>query len=56
MKLIKEINTMRLLLPQNERDIFDKIYNSIAVKSHKQKEIFYNLLLWRTRGQRSNIL
>jgi hypothetical protein len=55
MKLIKEINEMRALLPQSEKEIFDTIYNGISDKTHKHRQIFYNLLLWRTKQQRDII-
>lgn len=48
MKITKEIKILRNLLPQYEKEIFDKIYNSTSRMTHKHKEIFYNLLLWRT--------
>lgn len=46
MKLVKEIKNMYQLLPKIEQEIFDKIFTNPS-PSHKEKEIIYNILLWR---------
>lgn len=48
MKLVKEIKNMYDMLPPIEKEIFDNLTININnFKTHKQKEIIYNLLLWR---------
>ena len=49
MKLVKEIRNMYQLLPKLEQEIFNEIFHRYDdILSHKQKEIIYNILLWRT--------
>jgi len=48
MKLVKEIRNMYQLLPKLEQEIFNEIFQNYSILSHKQKEIIYNILLWRT--------
>jgi cobyric acid synthase len=51
MKILKEIKLMYQLLPDNEKEIFKSMFGSIHevnLHNHKNKQIIYNLLLWRT--------
>lgn len=52
MKILKEIRRMYEKLPENEVEIFTKIFGSIDSlqysTNHKRKQIIYNLLSWRT--------
>jgi len=49
MKLVKEIIEMFKILPEYEKEFFVQIFgDSVRNKSHKEKIIIYNLLLWRT--------
>jgi hypothetical protein len=50
MKILKEIQNMFEKLPSREKDIFIQVFGQIEMlnaKKHKEKEIIYNLLLWR---------
>ena len=51
MKLLKEIKNMFEKLPVKEQVIFITIFGEpkvLNMKSHQEKQIIYNLLLWRT--------
>lgn len=52
MKLVKEIKSMYGRLSIVEQEIFNKMFGvgfkGLNSKKHKEKEIIYNLLLWRT--------
>ena len=50
MKLVMEIKSMYELLPPVEQEIFISMFGAggCNTKKHKEKQIIYNLLLWRT--------
>ena len=53
MKIIKKIKSMYQLLPSWEQEIFTDIFGSIHninLHDHQDKQIIYNILLWRTEG------
>ena len=53
MKILREIKNMFENIPEKEQDIFIYLFgNPLSEwtgKTHKQKQIIYNLLLWRTK-------
>ena len=56
MKILREIKNMFENLPQKEQDVFIYLFGNPlgewTGKTHKQKQIIYNLLLWRTIRER----
>ncbi len=53
MKILKEIRLMYQLLSDDEKEIFTSMFGSIHeinLHEHKNKQIIYNILLWRTEA------
>lgn len=51
MKILKEIRLMYKLLPNFEQLIFTDLFGpieNINLHNHQNKQIIYNILLWRT--------
>lgn len=56
MRIVKEIENLFKLLPKKEQVIFTKTFGTDYNKNynHNQKEILFNLLLWRIKTHQNS--